>query len=336
MTLSPSRFITVAQGKHSSTTLAPQEFETDVVVDSVEIGAEGVAVLTLSGPGGKHLPTWAPGSHLDLILPNGQFKQYSLCSVPGDWHTWRLGVLLDENGSGVSRYIHHELRPGDVLRARGPRNHFPLSPAPQYLFIAGGIGITPILPMVHKVAAEGREWRLVYGGRTRSSMAFLDELTVYGDRVTIWPQDEKGLIELEKLLRGFSPEGLTYCCGPQPLLNAIEQHAATWAPKRLRMERFSAKPIDTSGDEPIEVHCELSGVTLQVPANESILSVAKSVGISTVSSCGEGICGTCETMVLEGTPLHRDSVLDQEEQEAGDSMMICVSRALSKRLVLDL
>ena len=313
-----------------------EESEIDVLVETVEVAAERVAVLTLRDPAGGQLRAWSPGAHIDLIMPDGKFKQYSLCGVPGDRDSWRIGVLLDMDGSGVSRYIHHDLKEGTVLRARGPRNHFPLSDVPEYLFIAGGIGITPILAMVQQVEARGKNWKLVYGGRTRNSMAFLDELSSYGDRVTAWPEDEKGLIELEQLLPALSPEGLVYCCGPQPLLDAIEKAAQVWAPKRLRVERFSAKPIDHSNNQPIEVHLEISGLTLQVQADESILEVARRAGASTVSSCGEGVCGTCETMVLDGIPDHRDSVLSEDEREEGDSMMICVSRALSQQLVLDL
>jgi ferredoxin-NADP reductase len=228
---------------------------------------------------------------------------------------------------------------GDVVRIRGPRNNFELAPSPRYLFIAGGIGITPILVMISAAEAAGADWRLVYGGRHRASMAFLDELARYGDRVTVCPQDETGLLDLDTLLGIPVADTLVYCCGPEPLLAAVEQRCAFWPRRALHVERFSAKPLTApSRAEAFEVVLARSELTLTVPPDRSILDVVDDAGVGVLSSCAEGTCGTCETPVLEGEPDHRDSVLDEDERERerGACMMICVSRSRSPRLVLDL
>ena len=175
--------------KHQSTslTLATRQFEADVRVAAKEAVADGVVALTLRELDGQPLPRWEPGAHVDLILGEAATRQYSLSGDPDDQHTWRLGILRDPNGSGGSLYVHDRLQAGDLVRIRGPRNNFQLAASPRYLFIAGGIGITPILPMIKTVHRVGADWRLVYGGREMKSMAFLDELSAYGNRVTLWP-----------------------------------------------------------------------------------------------------------------------------------------------------
>jgi ferredoxin len=191
--------------------------------------------------------------------------------------------------------------------------------------------------MIAEAEAAGAEWRLVYGGRTRSSMAFLDELSAYGGRVSILPQDETGLIDLKSLLETPEPDTLVYCCGPEPLLAAVEENCKSWPTGSLHVERFKPKeqaaPATLSA---FEVVLEKSGLTLTVPPERSILSVVEEAGIGVLSSCAEGTCGTCETGVLEGEPDHRDSVLNVEERKANNCMMVCVSRSCTPRLVLDL
>jgi ferredoxin-NADP reductase len=225
------------------------------------------------------------------------------------------------------------LRQGAKVRVRGPRNNFALEPAPRYRFIAGGIGITPILPMLAAAEAAGAQWTLVYGGRTRESMAFTEELGAYGDKVTVAPQDESGLLDLGSVLDDL-PEGtLVYCCGPGPLLDAVEERCPGG---RLRVERFQPKEQETGPDSAFEVVLERAGHTLTVPEGVSILDTVRDAGVEVLFSCTEGTCGTCETDVLEGTPDHRDSVLTDEERASCETMMICVSRCRGKRLVLDL
>ena len=176
------------------------ERRSDLLITARETRAEGVVALTLADPAGAQLPAWTPGAHIDLLLDD-TVRQYSLCGTPGDQHTWRIAVLLDPNGRGGSRRVHDTLQAGDRITVRGPRNHFPLHSVPRYIFLAGGIGITPILPMVAAATEAGADWKLYYGGRSQASMAFLDELEPYGDRVTVWPQDTKGLLPLDEILQ---------------------------------------------------------------------------------------------------------------------------------------
>jgi ferredoxin-NADP reductase len=299
--------------------------------------ADGVVALTLRGADERPLPAWEAGAHVDLVLDGAPTRQYSLCGDPADHSGYRLGVLRDPDGRGSSRFVHDRLAVGDPVRVRGPRNNFPLAASPRYLFLAGGIGITPLLPMIRAAEAAGADWRLVYGGRRRASMAFLDELAQYGDRVSVRPQDETGLLDLDGLLGTPEPDTLVYCCGPEALLAAVEQRCAGWPRGSLHVERFAPRPQDAAApNEAFEVVLRRSELTLPVPPARSILSVVEEAGVGVLSSCAEGTCGTCETAVIEGTPDHRDSVLSEEEREANDCMMICVSRARGERLVLDL
>jgi ferredoxin-NADP reductase len=224
------------------------------------------------------------------------------------------------------------------VRVRGPRNHFPLVPSPRYQFIAGGIGITPLLPMIAEAEAAGAEWTLVYGGRSRSSMAFGDELAAYGERVVFHPEDEAGMLDLATLLDTPRPDTLVDCCGPEGLLGAVEQRCSAWPPGSLHIERFSARQTSApeGGERSFEVALARSGTMLTVPSDRSVFEVVQEAGVSVLGSCLEGICGTCETVVLAGDVDHRDSILDEAEQAKNESMMICVSRCRSDRLTLDL
>ncbi|ADJ45890.1 phthalate 4,5-dioxygenase reductase subunit [Amycolatopsis mediterranei S699] len=302
----------------------------ELLVDRKEKLADGVVRLTLRAPGGGLLPPWEPGAHIDLVLPGGA-RQYSLCGDPADRSAYVVAVLREADGRGGSAYVHDSLADGDLLQVDGPRNHFTLVDAERYLFIAGGIGITPILPMLDQVTAAGRDWQLVYGGRTRASMAFTEELTRHGDRVLFRPQDEHGLLDLPTLLAAAQPGTAVYCCGPEPLLAAVE----ALEPADLHVERFTAR-LDESPRAAFEVELAGSGRVLPVPADRSILEVVEEAGVTVLSSCREGTCGTCETGVLGGTPDHRDSVLTADERLENEVMMLCVSRACSPRLVLDL
>ncbi|MFH8491632.1 PDR/VanB family oxidoreductase [Streptomyces longisporoflavus] len=295
--------------------------------------AEGVLAVELVHPDGKPLPAWTPGAHLDLHT-GGHVRQYSLCGDPRNTSAYRVGVLDEPSSRGGSRYVHTKLRPGQTLTASAPRNHFALEDAPGYLFVAGGIGITPLLAMAREAARRGADWRMVYGGRTRGSMAFTDELAALDGDLTLVPQDELGHIDLAATLGGLAEDTLVYCCGPEPLLAAVEAVAPAG---RLRVERFTAPVAERTGDESaFEVECRRSGVTLTVGEDTSVLRAAEAAGLNVTSSCREGICGSCETRVLDGTPDHRDFLLSEAEHAAGATMMICVSRCASGRLVLDL
>ena len=317
------------------------EFMTDLVVHRRHAAADGVVALDLVDPQGGDLPAWEPGAHIDLLLDEGLVRQYSLCGDPRDAKTWRVGVLLDPQSRGGSRHVHENLVEGNGVRVRGPRNHFALVDSPRYLFIAGGIGITPIIPMIDSAQQAGSDWTLIYLGRRRTTMAFAQALSdSYGDRVTLWPHDEKGQFDLEAALREPADQTLVYCCGPEPLLSAAEQHCLHWPEGSLHIERFAAKAptAEPSVDEleTFQVVCQRSGVTVEVSEDTSILEALEDADIPILSSCLEGICGTCEATVLEGTPDHRDSMLTDAERASGNKILTCVSRSCSEKLVLDL
>ncbi|MET7689574.1 PDR/VanB family oxidoreductase [Streptomyces sp. NPDC005483] len=313
---------------------------TTLTVAARTVAADGVVSLTLRRPDGGSLPAWTPGAHIDVLLDSDAgdlVRQYSLCGDPAERGAWQIAVLREPQGRGGSAYVHERLHEGVTVRVRGPRNNFPLRPAARHLFIAGGVGITPILPMVEAAEAAGADWSLLYGGRTRSSMAFLDRLAPHGDRVLIRPQDEYGLLDLAAHL-GVPKEGtLVHACGPEPLLRAVQEQCASWPTGTLGVERFAPVPAaDTGAAVAFEVELARSGLTLTVPPDRSVLETVEEAGVEVDFSCREGTCGTCETDVLDGTPDHRDSLLTEDERAAGDTMFICVSRSRGPRLVLDL
>ena len=313
-----------------------REFEVDLVVLEAEPVARDVVALRLGRSDGEPLPAWTPGAHIDVILGDDLVRQYSLCGRTSEPDAWRIAVLRAPDSRGGSKAV-HEVRPGSTVRVRGPRNHFPIAAAKRYVFIAGGIGITPLLSMIDEVEATGAEWELHYGGRSLDSMAFVDELRRFDDRVHLVPQDQHGLLDLDAIMGEPRSDTLVYACGPEPLLAAVEERCAAWPSGGLHLERFAARATDgATVDEPFELVLQRSGKTLEVPSDRSVFDVVREAGVSVLGSCLEGICGTCETEVVEGEIDHRDSILDDDERESGEVMMICVSRCRSGRLVLDL
>lgn len=308
-------------------------------IAAIESPSDAVRVLHLADPAGADLPAWRPGAHIDLHLGDA-VRQYSLCGDPSDGARWSVAVLREAEGRGGSAYVHDKLAVGDLVRVRGPRNHFPLLSAARYVFIAGGIGITPLLPMIAAADAAGAAWRLAYGGRSRASMAFADDLRAqHGDRVTLYPQDEVGLLPLPDLLPEAEDGALVYCCGPTALLSAVEERCAGWPGGVLHTEHFSPKEaLHSADDGSFEIELADTGLTLTVPPDSSILETVRAAGIDLLSSCEEGTCGTCETGVLDGVVDHRDSILTAAERDANDVMYVCVSRAAPgcARLILDL
>lgn len=317
-----------------------REFESDLVVEACEVVAEDVVALTLADPNGAALPDWTPGAHIDLILTPEITRQYSLCGSPADGHRYTVGILNAPDSRGGSRFVHENVTKGSVIRIRGPRNHFPLVAASRYVFIAGGIGITPMLPMIAEAEAAGAEWTLLYGGRSEASMAFTAELAEYGDRVTLLPGNDVALMSaaLDERIGAPQPGTLVYTCGPEGLLGAVEQRCASWPSGSLHLERFAAKATDGATNVEFEVELARTGITITVPADRSIFDAAQDHGVSVLGSCHEGICGTCETVILDvdGEVDHRDSVLNDEEKASNETMMICVSRCRSGRVTLDL
>jgi ferredoxin-NADP reductase len=313
-----------------------REHEADLVVGDAVVVADDVVALTLVDPDGADLPAWTPGAHIDLVLGDDLTRQYSLCGSLSDTKSYRVAVLKNAQGRGGSVAV-HDLAVGAAIRVRGPRNHFPMGGSARYQFIAGGIGITPMLPMIAEAEAAGADWNLVYGGRSRSSMAFLDELAVHGGRVTIVPEDEAGRLDLGAVLGAPRSDTAVYCCGPSGLLDAVEKMCEPWAAGALHYERFSAKeqaPVEPGSS--FEVVLARSGMTLSVTPDKSIFDVCRDAGVSVLGSCMQGVCGTCETGVLDGEVDHRDSILNEEERESNEFMMICVSRCKSQQLTLDL
>jgi ferredoxin-NADP reductase len=335
----------VTQGRATAPPSARRELHT-LRVRRREQVATDVVRLWLVRADGQALPEWEPGAHIDLFLAENLVRQYSLCGDPADRSVWQIAVqLAPDGGRGGSREVFERLHTGDGVTARGPRNAFALRPSPRHLFVAGGIGITPILPMLDLAQQSGSDWRLVYGGRTRAGMPFLQRLQAYGDRVRVLPQDEAGLLPLAELVGTPLPDTLVYCCGPQPLLDAVEQVMAGWPAQSLVVERFAPAPEHDgtadaapagSGEERFEVELAGSGRVIEVPPGVSVLQALEHAGVPMLSSCREGTCGTCEVGVLAGTVDHRDRLLTPEEQAAGDTMLVCVSRSKGPRIVLDL
>lgn len=314
----------------------------DLLVRRVTWEADGIVSLDLVHPEGRELHPWEPGAHIDVILPSGLVRQYSLCGDTGEPRSYRIGVLLEKESRGGSREIHETALVGKLLKIRGPRNHFALVDAERYLFLAGGIGVTPMIPMLQEVERRAAPWSLVYGGRSRETMAFLDEILARkGGSCDIVPEIERGFPDLAGAISQASPGTAIYCCGPPGMISAVEQLCAgSTDPSALHIERFTApaggEAVDEGDNETFEVELARSGKVLTVPADRSLLRVVLDEVPSVLYSCEEGYCGTCETKVLSGEPDHRDTVLTDSEKQAGDTMMICVGRSKSRRLVLDL
>ena len=315
------------------------DVERDLVVAARTVLAEGVVALDLVSHNGRDLPVWTPGSHLDLVLAPGLERQYSLCSDPDDRSRWRIAVLREDAGRGGSVQVHDEVAEGGRIRVRGPRNHFAFTAAPGggLRFVAGGIGITPIRAMVLAAQAAGAEWTLDYAGRSRRTMAFVDELVALDPaRVRVHAADEGARLDVAALAAGLDADTAVYVCGPARLIAALEDVVP---PERLHVERFEAKAFgDPVWPGPFEVELANSGEVVTVEPGQSVLEAieAQAPDAFVLSSCRRGTCGTCETGVLEGEVEHRDSVLTPLEQEGDTVMMVCVSRAASPRLVLDL
>ncbi|MFC9353400.1 PDR/VanB family oxidoreductase [Arthrobacter sp. NPDC057013] len=318
----------------------------DLVVMGMRQESTGVMSLELAPPDGSTLPEWQPGAHVDVVLPSGLVRQYSLCSDPRNLRKYRLAVLRETDGRGGSEELHSGARLGTILTARGPRNHFKIEEgAAHYLLVAGGIGITPILAMARELMAAGKSTRLVYCGSSRQSMAFIDELQdIMGDSLALYPRDERGRADLLTEIKNAPAGTAVYACGPERLLADLQDiTAATLGADAFHAELFAAATpsarteaaAETEADAPFEIELRQSGCTLTVPPEKSILDVVLEVNPSFMSSCEEGFCGTCETKVLEGEVEHRDTILSEKERAKNDTMFICVSRSKCPKLVLD-
>ena len=298
--------------------------------------ATGVRSIDLADPRSGTLPRWTPGAHVDLVL--GEFdRSYSLCGAPGAV-TYTVSILREDDGRGGSVHFHEALQPGMRLRLRGPRNHFPLDEdADAHLLIAGGIGITPILPKADRLRFLGADYHLHYLGHSESCMAHLERVRRdHGDRLTIHDADQGNRADLRAIVAAIAPGTIVTACGPDRMLSSLAELTADLPEGTLQVEHFTAEADDPDNNRPFDVDLADSGFALHVPAGKSLLSVLRAAGIDVASDCEEGLCGSCEVRVLEGKIDHRDKVLSRAERSSGDRMMCCRSRADGSRLKLAL
>ena len=304
-----------------------------VKVVEVQRVAEDVVSLVFAAAGGGELPTWEPGAHVDLHIGEGVIRQYSLCGDPADRHHYRIAVRRDPQGRGGSVRVHDELTVGSVVELGLPRNHFPLQKSDNVVFVAGGIGITPLVSMMRAAQSTGADWRLFYMARSQAHMAFADTLAEHGDRVLFWESDRNGLLDLREHLSDLPSDALVYSCGPAALTDAVR--AAVPAGVEVHSESFLPPALgETLPDVAFELEIEGTDKRTTVAAGRSVLQALEELDVFVPSGCLVGVCGSCVTTVVEGELEHRDAVLTEQERVAGDAMAVCVSRCRSGRLVL--
>ena len=314
-------------------------------VSDVRAEALDVLLIELRRAGGSELEPFTPGAHLEIELPNGMIRHYSLTNDWRERERYVVGVGRAAMGRGGSDFIHQSLRRGGRITSSEPRNNFALDlDAASHLFVAGGIGVTPIMSMIRRCEAEGRDWHLIYAARNAQRAAFYETLRAFGDKVHFHFDDQAGAVLDARRWLVERPDGQhVYCCGPQPLMQSVRERAAHHPAGSVHFEYFVAPAAEAlvegvdAGARAGEFRVELrrSKLSLVVPASLSILEVLEANGVNVPYSCREGLCRTCETTVCEGEVEHRDYVLSAEERAEGKTMMVCVSRATSPVLVLD-
>ncbi len=314
-----------------------------VRVRSLTWEAEGVLCVELVAPDGAALPVFEAGAHIDLQLPlpaGVASRSYSLCNDPCERHRYVVGVGLDRASRGGSRWVHEQLRPGALLSITAPRNHFRLNEAaPSFALVAGGIGITPILAMARRLHTLGKPVRVLLAARHRGAAAFVDTMRALAPELTLHLDSEAGgPPKLHAWLAALPVGTSAYCCGPAPMLDSFEKACAELGLTDAHIERFAAAPAPADARPPggFTLVLDRSGRSIEVPADKSVLDALLDAGIDMPYSCMEGVCGTCETRVLDGEIDHRDGVLSAVERKRGDVMMVCVSRCKGERMVLDL
>ena len=304
--------------------------------------AEGIASFELARADGAPLPSFSAGSHIDVQVPGGLTRQYSLCNDSGEQHRYRIAVLRDPASRGGSVAMHDAVREGDVIHISEPRNHFPLHHAQRSLLFAGGIGVTPLLCMAQRLAAIGADFELHYCTRSPERTAFTSEIaaSAFADRVRFHhdsgPPSQK--LNLQNLLAQPDPGTALYVCGPTGFIGHVVETAKAngWPGEQIHLEYFGAAPQDTTGDTAFEVKIASTGKTYAIAADQSVVQALQAQGVDILTSCEQGVCGTCITRVLEGEPDHRDLYFTDEEKARNDQFTPCCSRARSKTLVLDL
>jgi vanillate monooxygenase ferredoxin subunit len=304
--------------------------------------AEGIASFELARPDGAPLPAFSAGSHIDVQVPGGLSRQYSLCNDAAEQHRYRIAVLRDPASRGGSVAMHDALKEGDTLRISEPRNHFPLVHAKRTLLLAGGIGVTPLLAMAQRLAVTGADFELHYCTRSPERTAFRDEIAAsrFAQRVHYHFDDGDAAqkLDLEAQLRSPQPDTHLYVCGPTGFIDWVVQTAsrAGWNKDNVHLEYFGAGPQDTAGDRAFQVKLASSGAVYDVPADRTVVQALQQQGVEILVSCEQGVCGTCITRVLEGECDHRDLYFTDEEKAKHDQFTPCCSRAKSAVLVLDL
>jgi vanillate O-demethylase ferredoxin subunit len=302
-------------------------------------GAEGTNLFEFRMPDGSDMPIFTAGAHVDVYLPNGAIRQYSIASPQADRQRYLLGVKLDPKGRGGSRCLHEDVRVGSVLKIGLPRNNFPLvEDATASVFIAGGIGITPMLCMIDRLQALGGNWRLHYAVRVRAEALLHAALARPDDRAHLHVDREQNdrVMDVAAIVDTAPPDAHLYCCGPAPMLAAFEAACASRPHERVHLERFSAADNLAATGGAYTVELTRSKRSIAVAPGQTLLQALQAAGVKVKVSCEQGICGTCETRVLAGTPDHRDTILSDEEKASHETMMVCCSGSLSPTLVLDL
>lgn len=308
-------------------------------VHTLRYEADGIISVELRPQGDTVFAPFEAGAHIDLHLPNGLVRSYSLVNSPQDRGRYVLGILRDRKSRGGSEYVHQQLRVGMQLPISQPRNLFALDEsAPHTVLVAGGIGITPLYCMLNRLRALGKSVELLYCARSRKEAAFVDELAASAAKVSLhFDEEQGGPIDLRAFLAERPSSAHFYCCGPTPMIDVFESHCENLGHPNVHIERFAAAaPPPSAPQGSYEVQLARSGKSIEVPAGKSLLDALLESGVAVECSCREGVCGACETGVLEGEPEHRDGVLSKAERAANNTMMVCVSGCKGSRLVLDL
>lgn len=312
-----------------------------VLINAIKDQALNIKTYELVSPDGASLPPFTPGAHIDFFLPNKLIRQYSLSNSAEEKNRYVVGIQKEEQGRGGSRLIHDQFKVGDEIEISSPRNHFQLDETAQrYKLIAGGIGITPIMSMARRLKAIGKPFQLYYACRNEQRAAFIEELksTELSKHVVLSYDDVHGPLNTLALFGRPEPNVQIYCCGPSGLMDAVKSATSSWPEGSVRFEHFSTSE-DTGpqeDDDSFEVIIQSTGRVFKIPADKSILSVLEENGIFIEHACCEGICGTCETGLIDGEADHRDMILTEAEKQENKQIMICCSRAKTSPLTLDL
>lgn len=315
-----------------------------VRVNRKTLEADNIASFELIDPHGRPLPAFSAGAHIDVNVKNGTVRQYSLCNPSGQSQSdcYKIAVLRDPNSRGGSTAMHDEIQEGDLIQISAPKNHFPLTESPRTLLLAGGIGVTPILAMAEHLSSSDADFTMHYCTRSPSATAFRDLIATsqYSDRVRFHHDDgpDEQKLDLPSLVAEPNPDTHVYVCGPSGFIDYVLTTCKEkgWDTSQLHTEYFASAPVDTSEDTSFDVKIASSGEVYEVPPGKTVYEVLSENGVEIIVSCEQGVCGTCLTGILEGTPDHRDHYLDEGEHAANDQFTPCCSRAKSKMLVLDL